>query len=149
MRRIALLGLTCLLAGCQFVGNPFDGFGGFLADTAPLRSNPNLPPGADETVRRAEGQDFSVDPLLPEPGDIWPGPMQPIPTMQDLQQRNSMEPLPPPNVPGAPPPPVFPDSQSSTPPPAPTAQDVLVPNGDGTSTLVSPDGTSRIVPTPK
>ncbi len=179
MRRNALLGLACLLGGCQFVGSPFDGFGGFLYDTQTFHSNPNLPPGGDETMRRVENKDVSVEPLLPEPGDVWPGPMQPIPTMQDLQQQNNMERLPPPNVPAAPPPPLFPETTPvphtsaapATPPkmaaqPAGGAaaaspggdvagvrsiagQGILVPNGNGTSTLISPDGTMKTVPTPQ
>ena len=172
MRRTALLGLTLLLAGCQFAGNPFDGGGGFLDDTHLFRSNPNLPEGQDETVRRVEGQDVGTVPLTPEPGDIWPGPMKPIPSTQDLQQQN-MEQLPPPNVPTAPPPTLFPQTpippamSPSVPTPqrqAPVNQNpngvttftapgggqgIMVPNGNGTSTLIGPDGSIQTVPTPK
>ncbi len=172
MRRTALLGLTVMLAGCQFVGNPFAGGGGFLYDTHTFHSNPNLPAGADETMRRAEGQDVTVSPLLTEPGDIWPGPPKAIPSTQELQQQN-MEPLPAPNIPAAPPPPLF---KETPPPPAgaqavPTpqgpatiyqnpngvqsftmpggGQGIVVPNGNGTSTLIGPDGSIQTVPTPK
>ena len=174
MPRIALLGLTVMLAGCQYAGNPFDGFGGFLDDTHTFKSNPNLPAGGDETMRRVEGTDVVPAPLLPESGDIWPGPMQPIPSVQELQQKN-MEQLPAPNIPAAPPPPLFQQA-----PPAPNAlpsptvstpqgpaivthnpngvstftapgggQGILVPNGNGTSTLIGPDGSIQTVPTPK
>ena len=166
MRRSALFGLSLLLGGCQFVGNPFDGGGRFLYDTETFHSNPNLPPGVDETELRVEEKDVTIAPLLPEPGDVWPGPMKPLPTMQD-QLQNKMQPLPPPNVPTAPPPLLFPETptgpQGSSSPPGPQGassqqapqggssadQGVLIPNGDGTSTLIGPDGSIRTVPTPK
>ena len=173
MRRTALLGLTCLLAGCQFAGNPLDGGGTFLYNTHLFNPNPNLPAGQEETTQRVEGRDVTVPPLLPEPGDIWPGPMQPIPSAQELQQQNLQQ-LPPPYVPAAPPPTLFPEtppppapaSPSGTAPHAPATGDigtsgvhsvtmpgggqgVLVPNGNGTSTLIGPDGSMQIVPTPK
>jgi hypothetical protein len=147
MRRTALIGLALSLGGCQFVGNPFAGGGRFLYDTHTFHSNPNLPPESDETTQRVEGKDVNIQPLLPEPGDIWPGPMRPIPTMQDLQQQN-MEPLPPPHVPAAPPAPLFPEESPGQGPP-PSQHSILVPNGDGTSTLIAPDGSTKTVPTPK
>lgn len=169
MRRIALLGLSSALCGCQFAGNPFDGAGGFLYDTHLFHSNPNLPAGSDETMQRVEGQAVSVEPLTPEPGDIWPGTMLSVPAMQDLQQYGT-QPLPPPNVPAAPPPLLFPETplgpQGSAPPQAPATgnqgagavrsgnmptdgKSVIVPNGDGTSTVIDPDGTIHTIPTPK
>ncbi len=174
MRRTALLGLSLLLAGCQFVGNPFDGGGGFLYDTHEFRSNPNLPPEQNETVQRVLGQDVTVLPLTPEGGDIWPGPMKPIPSSQDIMQQQ-MQQMPPPNIPSGPPPTLFPETPPPTPsapPPAaatqpgvvPAAQNpggvttftapgggqgILVPNGNGTSTLIGPDGSMKTVPTPK
>lgn len=177
MRRSALLGLTCLLlGGCQFAGNPFSGFGGFLYDTHTFKSNPNLPPGSDETMQRVQDKAVSVEPLLPEPGDVWPGPMKPIPTMEEMQKQD-MQQLPPPNIPATPPPMLFPGETSDAPygktppaaspaspaksgptnatgtptstPPAGGGQGIMVPNGNGTSTLISPDGTIQTVPTPK
>jgi hypothetical protein len=172
MRRVALLGLSCLLAGCQFAGNPFSGFGGFVQDTHTFRSNPNLPAGSDETMRRVQGQEAGVQPLLPEPGDIWPGPMKPIPTMQELQQQN-FEQLPPPQVPAAPPPPLFPEQPPATPrtqtlttPRGPVTvytnpngvrtfnapgggQGIVVTNPNGTTSLIDPNGSVMTVPTPK
>lgn len=176
MRRTALLGLTLMLGGCQFVGNPFDGGGTFLYDTHTFHSNPNLPAGQDETVRRVEGQDVAVQPLTPEPGDIWPGPMKPIPSTQDLLQQD-MQPLPPPVIPSKPPATLF---KEAPPPPEPApgatpsvptskgaaatyknpngvqsftmpggGQGIIVPNGNGTSTLIGPDGSIQTIPTPK
>lgn len=170
MRRIALLGLPCLLAACQFAGNPFAGAGGFLYDTHTFHSNPNLPAGSDETMQRVEDKDVSIQPLLPEPGDIWPGPMQPIPTVQDLEQQN-MEPLPSPNVPATPPPMLFP-GESPNPGPggpqvyttphgtavvpmsgtqahtatAPGGQGVAMPNANGTSTPTGPGSPVGVAP---
>jgi hypothetical protein len=174
MRRTALLALSFALAGCQFAGSPFDGFGGFLYDTHTFRSNPNLPASSGETIQRVEGQDVVIPPLLPEPGDVWPGPIKPIPSMQDLQQVNPAT-LPPPNVPAAPPPPLFPGeptlpqgpkSGTITTPQGPTTtyqggngittyqapgggQGIVVPNGNGTSTLIGPNGEIQTIPTPK
>ncbi len=171
MRRSALLGLIVLLGGCQFAGNPLSGFGGFLYDTHAFQSNPNLPPGSDETMQRVEGHDIDVAPLQPEPGDVWPGPIKPIPTMEQLQRENNLqEQLPPPNVPNTTPPALFPNEptvpQASTTPNDPTVggvggsgvrsitgpggqQTIMVPNGNGTSTLIGPDGSIQTVPTPK
>ena len=174
MRRSALLGLICLLGGCQFAGSPFDGFGGFISDTHTFSSNPNLPPGSDETMQRVEDKPVTVAPLTPEAGNIWPGPMKEIPTMQDLQQMN-MRQLPPPNIPAAPPPMLFKNelpnqsgaaTQVYPAHPAPVightnpngvktytapggGQGIIVPNANGTSTLIGPDGSIQTVPTPK
>ena len=58
MRRTALLGLTLLLPACEnYVGNPLDGFGGFIADTHSFHTNPNRPPGDAPNMLRVEGQD--------------------------------------------------------------------------------------------
>jgi hypothetical protein len=118
MRRI-LLGLTLLLPGCAYVGNPFDGFPGFIGDTHTIHRGVNAPSGDSINMRRARGQQMPEDPLLPEQGNIWPGPPPPEPTLSDLekQQGNPVPPgeefprLPPPRgstasppgqVPGAP-----------------------------------------------
>ena len=116
MRRIALLGLTILLPGCQFAGNPLDGFGSFIGDTHTFNLHPNDPVARSENERRVSGEDVAVAPLLPEPGEVWPGPPPPIPTMQDVQKMNSNIALPPPNL-GEPPPSVFPQNAV---PPAPS-----------------------------
>ncbi len=177
MRRSALLGLALFLSGCQFAGNPFDGFGGFLGDTHGFKANPNLPAGSEETMQRVEGRDVTVEPLLPEPGNVWPGPMKPLPTMQELQQQQNTQPLPAPNVPAKPPPLLFPGEMPQQPQtpgatqtyPTPNGpaittenpngirtftapgggQGIVVPNGNGTSTLIGPNGSITTVPTPK
>ncbi len=196
MRRITLLGLTLLLPACQsYVGNPFDGFGGFIGDTHSFHTSPNRPIGDSPNLLRAEGKDVDQEPLTPEPGNVWPRPAAPEPTLQDLQreQNQSETPgqLPPPRpiprgsstppgapeaVPAAPasppaPPPTLPPATSPTTKFYPTpggpavgtdtgngvrtyttptgGSGIVVPNGNGTSTLIGPDGTVTTVPTPR
>jgi hypothetical protein len=175
MRRTALLGLPLLLAGCSFVGNPLDGFGGFMSNTHTFQSNPNAPPGADETIQRVTGSPPAMPALRPEDGDVWPGPIKPIPSTQDLLRQGEMEQLPPPDVPRQPPPPLFNESPSTSTPPPPASVStkqgampvyqnpngvqtytapgggtgIIVPNGNGTSTLIGPNGQVQTVPTPK
>ena len=205
MRRIALLGLVSLLPGCT-------GFGEFLDHTFTTR-NPNLPMADSQNVRRALGQDGDVEPLAPEPGNVWPGEQPPNPTLQDIQRQDNAsaagrgfepttvpgatpglpagrqprpaargsstppgsvqpgaDPLPRPDVLGAPP-------SSSLPGPGPQGRiiptprgpavdvggtssyrqvnppgqpgSIMVPNGNGTSTIISPDGSVQTVPTPR
>jgi hypothetical protein len=79
MRRIALLGLMLSLTGCA-------GFGDFIADTHTFQSNPNMPPGDSENMRRVSGADSTQQALTPEPGNIWPPPAGPMPTLMDLEK---------------------------------------------------------------
>ena len=205
MRRSALLGLTLslpvLLAGC-------DGAGTYLGDTFTFPgSNPNLPLGNSENARRVLGEQVGVGPVLPEPGDIWPGPPPPVPSLSDIEKLDNENPANPPaqttpdlpdhrqprgsstppgnNQPGLPPlanPPVMPPFTPVTPAPGQPrtgttvqtprgpstitggtnnyrtttppggvggGQGILIPNGNGTSTLIGPDGSVTTVPTPK
>ncbi len=107
MRRTALLGLTILLpgllAGCQYAGSPLDGFTGFVADTHGFTANPNAPAAQSETEKRVRGDEVAAAPLLPEPGEVWPGPPAPIPTLADVQKLSGNPLIPPPNL--TPPPP--------------------------------------------
>jgi hypothetical protein len=209
MRRIALASLCFTLSGCGFDtwSNPPFSSG----------SNPHFPLGDSENLRRVTGEQFETPPLTPEPGDIWPGPLPPSPTLQDLEQGGGPQPgveqpvpgsplfqqnqapgnqqppnLPPPppgrgsstppvaNQPGlAPLPPPSPPRPTNTTPPAPnpggqivqTPQGpgvttggtsgyqtlttpgggtaIVVPNGNGTSTIIHSDGRIETVPTPK
>ncbi len=107
MRRIALLGLFVLLPGCQFAANPTVGFGGFIYDTDTWVLNRNEPVAVTENEKLIEDVPVKIEPLLSEPGEIWPGPPPPIPTMQDVQSLTNMEVLPPAAIPGQVPPPVF------------------------------------------
>jgi len=82
MRPIATLtvfGLLALLPGCT-------GFGEFVNHTFTTPgTNSNLPMADSENLRRALGQPLDVMPLTPEPGNVWPGPQGPEPTLTDLQ----------------------------------------------------------------
>jgi hypothetical protein len=89
MRRIALLGLFLLLTGCG------TDFGHFLGDTHTFRANPNMPPGDSENLRRVAGEDATQPVLTPEPGNIWPPPAGPMPTLMDLEKTS------PPGTPGS------------------------------------------------
>ncbi len=164
MRRPFLLCLTialpCVLTGCTGMGVFFDHtFSGF-------DENPNTPAGNSEVLQRIRGESVSMQPLVPEEGNVWPGPTPPDPTLQDIERQQ--------NSGGAPavvgggtdhqqPRPLLPPTGGATAsaPPAggrapripasPGINDgsVLIPNGNGTSTMISPDGTVKTVPTPK
>lgn len=195
MHRFASLGLLLAMTGCaQYVSSPFDGFGGFIGDTHNIYRNPNRPPGDSDNMRRVLGQPAVSDPLLPEPGNVWPGPPPPEKTLQDIERSNGDDMLRPgeelnlgrPRGSGNPPPGTFQPTPSNTPtadvplsPPqqaAPTSPvlqtpqgpavlnrngsvstytdpkggtGILVPNGNGTSTLIAPDGSVQTVPTPR
>ncbi len=185
------------LGGCHYASSPLVGFGGFIGDTHSFHRLPNRPPGSDENVLRAQGRDVALMPLLPEGGNIWPGPPPPEPSLSDVQKlQDNGQPLPPPTVPNgsstppslyapqptpeAPPVPrATPVPQSrplQLPPPATTptpngplinngpigapggistgtspggGQSIIVPNGNGTSTVIAPDGSTQTVPTPR
>jgi hypothetical protein len=204
MRRIALLVLPLMLGGCAYKtwwNPPFSA--GY---------NPNRPVGDSENMRRSLG-DATVDtPLHPEPGDIWPGPLPPAPTLRDLEQQTPLgtgteQPVPgsplsrgtapslPPQpsmgsstpplsnqpplaqpqtapplssyaAPAAPPPGRGPSGQIIQTPGGPAVTNgggpgyqttttpgggsaIIVPNGNGTSTIIHSDGRIETVPSPK
>jgi hypothetical protein len=208
MRRTAyyatIFGLPVILSGCT-------GFGTFLDHTFSLPGyNPNLPMTDSENVRRVLGQSPGPTPLLPEQGNVWPGPERPEPTLEDIQKNPGTEDqrgFPPTTVPGAQPgapagrqprpvgsstPPsnlndsteVGPSAAPGTPPlptprssvtgpgplgrivqtPSGPAVDaggtnayrqlttpqgpgaIMVPNSNGTSTIINPNGTIQTVP---
>lgn len=157
IRRFALLacplGLVLPLSGCS-------GLGHFFGDTFGVTPNHNAPIGDSENMRRARGQVVDVPPLLTEPGDVWPGPPAPEPTLSDLQKReNALTPPalehnptpPPPKLPPLPPNVVLPQAASpGAKGPHGVAQgSIAIPNGNGTSTVIAPDGSVTTVPTPK
>jgi hypothetical protein len=93
MRRFATLGLVLMLAGCGYQtwwNPPFTT--GYL---------PYAPTGDAENMRRAKGDTVDVPPLTPQPGDVWPGPVPPTPTLQELEQQG-MGTAPEQPVPGSP-----------------------------------------------
>jgi hypothetical protein len=163
MWRLALLGLCLSLSGCDF--NTWRQFP-FAAGR-----DPYMPPGASENLRRAQGIPVNTQPLTPEPGNVWPGPAQSEPTLEQLEKEGTQLPgqaAPPalPPVPGsstppgnyqAPPPvtpipPITPPAAPAAPPVAgaptyQTPQGTAVPSG-GTGayqTLTLPNGTTAIV----
>lgn len=200
MRRLALLGFVLLLPGCT-------GFLDFVGNTMTYGTNPNAPVGDSENMRRARGLDASIEPIVPEPGNIWPTTAAPMPTLQDYEKGGFQPPpsgvpfapdhreptpeglppgppprgssTPPPNVqPGpAQPEEVKPPSISTAPPPpsqsgqsvqlrrgtgtisggtsgyqtlsTPQGPAVIVPNGNGTSTVIHSDGSIETIPTPR
>jgi molybdopterin-guanine dinucleotide biosynthesis protein B len=205
MRLIAFLSLALTLSGCgyQTWGNlPFTG-----------GSNPNQPVGDSETMLRVRGEEPEVARLTTEPGDIWPGPLPPAPTLKDLVDPEGLTPHPEMPVPGSPlsrgtgapllspnpgvgssvspgnvqpglttPRPAPPLSSYAAPPAAPPArgpsgqiiqtpsgpavttgggqgyqttttpsggQSIIVPNGNGTNTVIHSDGRIETIPTAK
>ena len=175
MRRLGLLGIGLLLGGCS-------GLGHFFHDTATLPGqNPNATTGSSENLLRSRGQDPAAAPIVPEPGDVWPGPPQPLPTLSDVSRNggelsgglggNTLKSGGSMSLgeqqaihDGAP----LDDSgfsgggglAASVPDPAaafhqqhaaPSSNgDIVIPNGDGTSTVISPDGSVKTVKgTPK
>jgi hypothetical protein len=199
MRLLASLGLLLALTGCgQFADSPFDGFGGFVADTHNVMRGPNRPVGDSDNMRRVMGEASTSEPLLPEPGNVWPGPQPPDMTLSDIQRANNGEDIlkpgeemnlrsprgssTPPGVIGTgpiqngqrvqPSPQTLP-SNAQPAPRDPTIQTpsgpavlrnngsvstytdttgntgIVIPNGNGTSTLVAPDGTVQTVPSPR
>ena len=150
-------------------------------------NNPNTPAGNSEMFLRLRGEPVAITPLLPESGDVWPGPQKPDPTLQELEQQQQTPgaaaqvgaadrrqphpqgtaadgPSPAAVQPGAPPRLVAPPQPTGNGPaqdvtggqnlpgyrqlqPPPAGKGILVPNGNGTSTLIGPDGSVSTVPT--
>jgi hypothetical protein len=115
MRRLALLGLFALLPGCQFAADPSVGFVGFAADTHTWHLNANQPVPVTENEKLVMDVRVTVEPLLAEKGEVWPGPPPKIPTLQDVQSLTNMEFLPPAAIPTGPAPPVFPQNAPQAP----------------------------------
>ena len=188
----SLLAAALLLSGCaSYVGNPADGLGGFLGDVFSIRGAPNRPAIDSANARRVTGTEEEVEPLQPEPGNVWPGPLPPPRTMSDMQ-REMGNPLPPIDAPAprgssSPPPPLPPATATppratapTLPPPVPTAPTsrvlqtpqgpatttiggngvetftlpsgrtgIVMPNANGTLTLIGPDGTTQTIAAPR
>jgi hypothetical protein len=153
MRRIALVSLT-MLSGC--------GYHTWWNPPFTTGYNPNMPVTNSVNMSRVKGQSVAVTPLTTEPGDIWPGPLPPPKTLQDLEREAPTSPQAP--TPGSPlsragnpllaPLPNgttggTPDSVTGTPNQPPADRRIIVPNGNGTSTVIYPDGRIETIPTPK
>lgn len=146
MRRIASFVLLLALGGC--------GYHTWWNPPFTAGNMPNAPAGNSETMRRVMGEPVHVTPLTPQAGDVWPGPLPPTPTLQDLEKQSSLQPLPEQAVPGSPlyhgtapaaqMPPVPPPTQargSATPPspqPAPPPPVVIPPASPSSAAVVPP-----------
>jgi len=163
-----MLGLLVLLGACE-------GHNTWWNPPFTTGYNPNQPRGDSPNMRRVMGAAVAADPLTPEAGDIWPGPVPEIPTLQEIERDSGlfgrMSALPPATAP-------VPSTGPSTarPAPEPTGRIVnapsgpsvtsggtqgyqttttprgsaiIVPNGNGTSTVIHPDGRIETIPTPR
>jgi hypothetical protein len=158
MRRIALVSLT-MLSGC--------GYHTWWNPPFTTGYSPNTPITDSVNISRVKGQDVAVTPLTTQPGDIWPGPLPPPKTLQDLERQSPMgsqapakgspldragNPLLAP-VPGGTAGEPSRGENSTSAPPAPgqppADRRIIVPNGNGTSTVIYPDGRIETIPTPK
>jgi hypothetical protein len=77
LNRVCLV-LVLLLSGCVSERH-------FARDSWPF-GNPNAPHNDGESAQRALGQSPDVTPIAPQAGNVWPGPVQPVPTLSDEQQ---------------------------------------------------------------
>ena len=189
MRQVSVmvvgLGLCGVLAGCS-------GAGKFFRDTGlPPGANPNDVKGGSETLDLVHGRGVATPPLAPEAGNVWPGPPQPFPTLQDVAahpgsgdggynpllgavpsvgQRGGHDALAPgesmsmgggdfsgggsgdlgvPSARVAPLPALPTVPKSALPSSGHAGGKVVIPNGDGTETVINPDGTVTTVPVHK
>ncbi|MFW7266800.1 hypothetical protein ACMAUO_02390 [Gluconacetobacter sp. Hr-1-5] len=168
MRRAAVLSLLVLQTGCA-------GFGKVMADDATFPgANPNLPGGDAENLRRARGEGVAERPILPQGGNMWPGPPAPLPTLGDATRehhgadddglpadaatgpelpeggtlsageqaeiRGGVQ-----NASGQAPGSLAGQEDAAPARSGQAASTIVIPNGDGTSTVITPDGTVKTV----
>lgn len=78
---IALLPGVALffLSGCAGMGN-------YVSSTLDPFGTPNAPTGNSVNMQRARGSEVAVKPILPQAGNVWPGKLQPIPTIGEIQK---------------------------------------------------------------
>jgi hypothetical protein len=83
LRHRLAIGLILLLSGCaseqQFAHDSFWPFG-----------NPNAPAASSETAQRALGKPPVVTPITAQAGDVWPGAVQPMPTLSEVQSHANL-----------------------------------------------------------
>ena len=173
MRRTALIvpmfGIMLALPACT-------GLDDFLARTFSTAENPHKPAGDSLNMRRVQGLVADAAPLVPENGNVWPRGVERLPTLQDIEPENAPASQPKRRTsrvePPAPAPqaalPLAPAAREQAAAPAPTLPTtiasagskesryqtvstptgtaVLVPNGNGTSTLMRSDGAMETVP---
>ncbi len=129
MRQPVILVCLVLLTGCSSERH-------FALDTLWPLGNPNGPVAASETAQRALGHVTAVTPIAPQAGNVWPGPVQPVPTIAD-EQKAMNEPLGHAYTPSLP----SPYPPGTAPPPNADLNDVPLGGADGRSFSV-PGGVS-------
>lgn len=197
LRPVLPASLLLLLSGCAG-----SGFGGFVHNTFSTGGDQNRPQEVSETVARANGAAPKITPIASAGGNVWPGPIKPLPSLADIaktlpETETAPPSLPPTTVPslGRNPPaslrtpetaPAVPRAGGASAAPAASAQKpsvptgtmvttsqgqekvsggtgnfltltgpsgqyagIMVPNGNGTSTIIRPGGAVETVPTPK
>lgn len=82
MRHAMAIGLVLLLSGCVSERH-------FLVDSVAF-GNPNAPQATSETADRALGHMPAVTPIAPQAGNVWPGPVQPMPTLSEVQKNANL-----------------------------------------------------------
>lgn len=190
MRQVSLgmLGLTVGGALCLGLGG-CSGAGKFFRDTGLAPGlNPNDVQGSGETLALVHGRGVATPPLMPEPGNVWPGPPKPFPTLQDVAAhpaggaggynpllgnvpghggQDALAPgqslsmgandfsgvggssLDVPNARSAPLPAMPTVPRTALPSSGQAGGRVVIPNGDGTQTVINPDGTVSTVKVPR
>ncbi len=123
MRFTMAIGLIFLLSGCVSERH-------FAADMLWPFGDPNAPKLSSETADRALGRTPDVTPIEPQAGDVWPGPVQPVPTLSEIQ-KNANLPLGQGYTPSLPSP--YPPGQGP-----PDENNMSVPEASGTIYLTKP-----------
>ncbi len=80
MRRIVILASVFLLSACSSERH-------FTYDSIWPFGNPNGPVVTGETAQRAIGQSPDIAPIQPQAGNVWPGAVQPVPTISDEEKQ--------------------------------------------------------------
>lgn len=76
---IAAFSLSACAGGGQFAHHSLWPFG-----------NPNAPIQNSDMAQRALGKPTDAPPMLPQPGDVWPGPVQPMPTLSEVEKNSTL-----------------------------------------------------------
>lgn len=71
--------LLFMLSGCAGMRN-------YLHSTLDPFGDPNAPASDAINMQRARGEQVAVQPVRPQPGDVWPGQLQPVPTLGEIQR---------------------------------------------------------------
>ncbi len=83
MRTPLVLTAAFCLTGCA-------GGGAFAEHSLWPFGNPNAPPATSEMAQRVLGKSPVVAPLQSQPGDVWPGPVEPMPTLSQVAKNANL-----------------------------------------------------------